>query len=62
MSQALMRSLVVERGLDPLWAQPLDGTELCVLAEVWAGGSLRALSRYVTAILDVRDRPHGARH
>ena len=60
--QALMRDALVERGLDPAWARPLDGTELDMLAGVWGGGSLRRLSRYVGAILEARDRPHGPRH
>lgn len=59
-ANGLIRTAVTARGLDPTWARPLDGVELHGLMGVWRGGSIRMLSRYVQAVLDARERPHGS--
>ncbi len=51
----LLKALVAERGLDPIWALPLDAYELEQLAAAWPGGSIRALARLVEAVLKARD-------
>lgn len=59
LANQLLRAAVVERGLNPAWAVPVDGLELQYLAQVWRGGSLRALGRLIKGVLDVRDRWYG---
>jgi ATP-dependent Lon protease len=51
----LLKALVAERGLDPIWALPLDAYELEQLAAAWPGGSIRALARLVETVLKARD-------
>lgn len=44
-----------ERGIDPVWVEPLDGTELALIAEHWHGGSLRQLRRIVETVMIARE-------
>ena len=53
----LLSRAIRDRGLPPAWAIRLDGTELQALAEVWKGGSLRALKRLIDGVLLARDVP-----
>ena len=62
LANQLLRAAIVERGFDSAWMVPLDSLELQCLARVWRGGSLRALSRLVKGVLDVRDSWHGQPH
>lgn len=52
----LLVQAVRDRGLDDRWALPLTGGELSALSEVWRGGSVRRLRRFVDAVLAARER------
>jgi ATP-dependent Lon protease len=52
---AVAVDLATERGLDPRWIEPLNGTELAAVAQHWRGGSVRRLRRIFEAILRQRD-------
>jgi len=52
----ILRTLLDERGLNPLWAFPFDVIELDALRSAWPGGSIRKLQQLVDAVLKVRDK------
>lgn len=55
LAQVLMAEIVAERGMRAEWALPLSGEELDALSEVWDGGSVRALKRYLEGVLNARE-------
>ena len=55
LSVTMLRDIVRERGLHPDWARPLDGTERQAVAERWPAELLRALRRFLEAVVRTRD-------
>jgi hypothetical protein len=55
LARTLMREIAEDRGLHLGWASPLTREELDSLWKVWPGGSLRALRRYLEAVMTVRE-------
>lgn len=55
LAQTLMAEIVGERGMRPEWALPLSGEELDALSEVWHGGSVRALRRFLEGVMNARE-------
>jgi hypothetical protein len=50
----LLGDALKSRKMDPRWTEPLTAEELESIAGVWKGGSLRKLSRIISAVLDAR--------
>lgn len=55
LARALMKEIVGERGMRSEWARPLTWAELEALWAVWDGGSVRALKRFLEAVLNARE-------
>lgn len=52
---SILRRLVVERGLNPRWIQPLDGIEFAALSWIWQDGSIRTLARLVQVVASAQE-------
>lgn len=57
----ILREVASERGVDAVWIPPFSGDERRLIAENWAGGSLRRLRRIVDIMLKSKDQS-GTRH
>lgn len=55
LARTLMREIVEERGLHHGWVGALTWPELEALWKVWPGGSVRALRRYLEAVMTARE-------
>lgn len=55
LAASLMCSIAAERGLDPRWIEPLNGSETAAVRGHWQTGSIRQLRRLIEAVLDARD-------
>jgi hypothetical protein len=53
--KAILCDIAIDNQMDPRWIGPLTGKEMEAVAEVWPGGSVRALRRYVEGVLTARD-------
>lgn len=55
LAPSLMADIVKDFGMRPEWALPLTGEELEAVAQVWQGGSIRKLRRYLERVLLARE-------
>lgn len=55
LASSIFEDVRADRGLDELWAPPMDGVEWAALEQAWPGGSLRGLRRLIECVLDARD-------
>ena len=59
LAASILRRSATARGLDPRWAEPLDGMELGLVGRAWRGGSLRVLALLLEGVVAARDMMPG---